>query len=113
MKYFFPAFLNTSSATSDLSITLGSSALLDSNSGVNKTQDVTISTTLFDGLQPLQEIVTPSPVEMATSEELLEEEVAATNETEGTGKLKDDVELITELKEDIPTVDKFVRAGRT
>lgn len=103
--------MNTTGITSDLSVTLAS--LVDSKPSVNKTQDLTLSTTMWDGLQPLQEVVTPSPVEPATedSEETLVEEVVETNETEGPTKLKDDVEVITELKEDIPSVDKFVRAG--
>lgn len=87
--------------------------MIDSKTSVNNTQDVTLSATLWDGLQPLQDIVTPSPVEIASedSEEILEEEITDTNETEGPTKLKDDVDVITELKDDIPSVDKFVRAG--
>lgn len=101
-------FLNASTVSSDLSITL-----VDSKS-VNKTHDITLSTTMWSGLQPLQEIVTPSPVESISesSEELLQEEITDTNETEGPKKLKEDVDVITELKDDIPSVDKFVRAGR-
>lgn len=106
----FLAFLNASTVASDLSI-----LLVDSKpSLVNKTQDVTLtSTTMWDGLQSLQEIVTPSPVESANSEEmLLDEETIHINGTESTTKLKEDVDVITELKDDIPSVDKFVRAGK-
>lgn len=101
--------MNASTVPSDLSI-----LLVDSNKPfVNKTQDVALSTTLWSGIQPLQEIVTPSPVEPASKdpEEVLDEEITDTNETEAPTKLKDDVDVITELKDDIPSVDKFVRAG--
>lgn len=101
-------FLNASTSISSDSGT----KLVDSKLSMNKTQDMALSTSLWSDLQPLQEIVTPSPVEPASTD--LEdgfEEFTDTNETETATTLKQDTDVVTELKDDIPVVDKFVRAG--
>lgn len=42
-----------------------------------------------------------------------DEMVVEVNETDSAPeKLKDETEIVTELKEDVPSVDKFVRAGK-
>lgn len=81
---------------------------VDSKLSANKTQNLTLSTTMWNGLQPLQEIVTPSPVEPA-SKETLEESINDSNDTESPAKLKDEVDVNIELKQDLPALDKFVR----
>lgn len=112
--YFFADYLNNS-ATGDGSLTLGP---IDPKSQVNRTQDVTVSATIWDGLRPLQETVTPSPVETADEAQLeypegiLDDAVNYTNESERSFDLKDEHSVITELKTDVPPVDKFVRAGK-
>lgn len=71
-----------------------------------------LSTSLWGGLQPLQEIVTPSPVEQASVDPNEGfEEFTDINETEAPIKLIQDIDVVTELKDDIPVVDKFVKAG--
>lgn len=87
---------------------------------MNKTADVTVPSTVWDGLQHLQETVTPSPVTTldtnAVQEESPPEQVEQNseyaNKTEKSEDLKQDTDTITELKTDVPNVDKFVKAGK-
>lgn len=94
--------------------------LLNSRAAVNKTTDVTVPSTVWDGMHHLQETVTPSPVKTIDANtisdenlaEQLEGNVEYANKTEKLEQLKQDTDGITELKADVPNVDKFVKAGK-
>lgn len=76
-----------------------------------------MATTVWDGLQPLQESVTPSPVEPEESQSVedeggdAEESSVYVNESSNVSENSQVNSDIPELKTDVPSMDKFVKAG--
>lgn len=79
---------------------------------VNKTQDVTLAT-VWDGLPPLQDTVTPSPVDTIEVDIRVDEseDGSYANITVERVEKVDPSKENGGLKSDVPHVDKFVRAG--